>query len=414
MPLTRCSESHSTIGTKGAYAGFRRSVDASHADAMVRLSEFIVRNSEAIVGHWESFAAQLPPGAEMDSPSLRDHAVEILQAIAQDLETFQSRAAQSEKSLGRKPVVFGAPETAAQTHAILRARSGFDIIQLAAEYRALRASVLRLWTDAHASFDATQLEQVIRFNEAIDEALAESIGHFHLQVEQARNLLLGMLGHDLRSPLQSIQMTATYLSALNAGTEVSSAAARLINSGSRMKALLDDLVDFNRSKLGLGIHIRPTPIDAASVLTDEINLLRAAHPTRRLDLEVAGDTRGIWDGMRLRQVVANLVVNAIKYGDDDTPIQIVLRSEDSKLCLAVRNRGRAIERAVQKTMFEPLKRNMARGTKDQDGGLGLGLYISHQIVEAHGGGIEVRSDATRTEFEVLLPRDPPCLREGAT
>jgi len=223
-----------------------------------------------------------------------------------------------------------------------------------------------------------------------------------------------MLGHDLRSPLQSIQMTATYLSALNAGTEVSSAAARLINSGSRMKALLDDLVDFNRSKLGLGINIRPTSIDAASVLTDEINLLRAAHPTRQLDLEVTGDTHGVWDGMRLRQVVANLVVNAIKYGDEDTPIQIVVRSDGGQLCFAVRNRGRAIERAAQKTIFEPLQPNLTRGTKDNSGSLGLGLHISRQIVEAHGGDMEVRSDATQTVFEVLLPRAPQHPRLSAT
>ena len=341
----------------------------------MRLSEFIVRNSEAIVGHWESFAAQLPPGAEMDSFALRDHAVQILRAIAHDLETFQSREAQTEKSLGRKPMALGAPETAAQTHAILRARSGFDINQLAAEYRALRASVLRLWTDAYVPSDVTEFEQVIRFNEAIDEALAESISYFHSQVEQSRNLLLGMLGHDLRSPLQSIQMTATYLSALNAGTEVSSAAARLISSGSRMKALLDDLVDFNRSNLGLGINIRPASMDAASVLTDEINLLRAAHPTRRLDLELIGDTHGVWDGMRLRQVLANLVVNAIKYGDGAAPIQIVLGSDDAGLHFTVRNHGRAIERSALERIFEPLQ----SGTDAKDASsLGLGLYISRK------------------------------------
>jgi signal transduction histidine kinase len=224
-------------------------------------------------------------------------------------------------------------------------------------------------------------------------------------VEQSRNLLLGMLGHDLRSPLQSIQMTATYLSALNAGTEVSAAAARLINSGSRMKALLDDLVDFNRSKLGLGIHMRPSQIDAASVLTDEINLLRAAHPTRRLDLEVTGDTHGVWDGMRLRQVLANFVVNAIKYGNQDAPIQVVLRSDEGRFCFAVINRGRPIERSALKTIFEPLQRNIASEANDS-GGLGLGLYIARQIVEGHGGDIQVRSDATQTVFEALLPRAP--------
>jgi hypothetical protein len=100
-------------------------------------------------------------------------------------------------------------------HAVLRARGGFDINQLAAEYRALRASVLRLWIDAGQP--APHADDVIRFNEAIDQALAESISFFSVQVDRARNLLLGMLGHDMRSPLQTIQMTAVYLANLNAG-----------------------------------------------------------------------------------------------------------------------------------------------------------------------------------------------------
>jgi signal transduction histidine kinase len=371
----------------------------------MHLADFIRRDTEAIVSLWESFArAQQPAATAMDAPALRDHAGEILQAIANDLETFQSREAQTAKSLGRAPLVVGAPETAAQTHAILRARSGFNINQLAAEYRALRASVLRLWTAAYPSFDANQFEQVTRFNEAIDQALAESIAYFHLEVEQARNLLLGMLGHDLRSPLQSIQGTAAYLSALNAGIEVSSAATRLINSGSRMKALLDDLLDFNRTKLGLGINIWPAFVDAASAVTDEINLLRSAHPTRQLDLEVTGDTRGVWDAMRLRQVLANLVVNAIKYGDDDAPIRISLGDDDGQLRLEVHNVGRAIEHSIMNRIFEPLQRGAAHETKDFSGSLGLGLYIAREIVKAHGGVITARSDPTETVFAVRLPR----------
>ena len=98
-------------------------------------------------------------------------------------------------------------------------------------------------------------DDVIRFNEAIDQALAESISFFSVQVDQARNLLLGMLGHDMRSPLQTIQMTALYLANLNAGDKVSGAASRLIRSGARMQALLGDMLDFNRTNLGLGINI---------------------------------------------------------------------------------------------------------------------------------------------------------------
>ncbi|WP_175145708.1 HAMP domain-containing histidine kinase, partial [Paraburkholderia phenoliruptrix] len=168
-------------------------------------------------------------------------------------------------------------ETAAQTHALLRARAGFNINQLAAEYRALRASVLRLWMDDCAPH-APDVGDMIRFNEAIDQALAESISFFSTHVEQTRNLLLGMLGHDLRSPLQAIQMTASYLAALNAGHHVSDAAARLIRSGGRMQALLDDLSDFNRTRLGLGINVVPAPVDLADLLADELDELRAVHP----------------------------------------------------------------------------------------------------------------------------------------
>jgi hypothetical protein len=114
-------------------------------------------------------------------------------------------------------------------HGFLRARAGFTVNQLAAEYRALRASVLRLWMDDCVP-EAPEFDDIIRFNEAIDQALAESITSFNGQIEQNRNLLLGMLGHDMRSPLQAIQVTSSYLAALNAGAQVSKAAGRLIRS----------------------------------------------------------------------------------------------------------------------------------------------------------------------------------------
>jgi signal transduction histidine kinase len=191
----------------------------------MRLADFILRDMETILGQWEAFAfTLLPAAANMKSLALRDHAQQILEAVAKDLSTFQSEEAQREKSMGRAPQMIGAPETAAQTHALLRARSGFEINQLAAEYRALRASVLRQWMDVCRP-EAPHPDDIIRFNEAIDQALAESVSFFRAQVDQARNLLLGMLGHDMRSPLQSIQMTAVYLAALNAGDKVSGAAS---------------------------------------------------------------------------------------------------------------------------------------------------------------------------------------------
>jgi signal transduction histidine kinase len=369
----------------------------------MRLADFILSNMESILVEWEGFAATLLPAAASMTPlALRNEAKEILEAVATDLSTPQTKKAQIDKSLGRAPKVMGAPATAAQTHAILRARSGFDINQLACEYRALRASVLRLWTEA-CQPDDINLEDVIRFNEAIDQALAESIHFFSEQVERARNLLLGMLGHDMRNPLNTILITASHLAALNAGAEVSEAAVRLIRSGASMKALLDDLVDFNRTKLGLGINIARANVDLAEAFADELEELRGAHAGRRLDLEVVGDTRGLWDGLRLKQLLRNLVSNAIKYGKPDAPVRVVLTGEEADVRIDVVNRGPTIDRSVLDQIFDPLKRGPEQ-RHDTDDGVGLGLYIVREVARAHGGEVHVRSDKEETLFTVRLPR----------
>lgn len=369
------------------------------------LADYIDEHIEQIIAEWENFAAtQLPAAARMSRLALRDHAQQILQAIATDLRTPQSREAQTAKSKGLMPAIVGAPETAAQTHAVLRAGSGFDIKQLAAEYRALRASVLRLWIDAcdHAPPD---FEDMLRFNEAIDQALAESIGHFSDQMERARNLLLGMVGHDLRSPLQAIRATAGHLAALNAGETVSQAAARLIKSGARMQALLDDLVDFNRTNLGLGIYVTPAPIDIGVVVREEVAELRAAYPDQPVVLELEGDLRGLCDAKRLRQVLDNLLRNAATYGTKNGPIKVVVKGDLTTISLEVWNEARVTDQQSLEHVFEPLTRGVPTAP-DRAGGssLGLGLYIARQITEAHGGHINPRSEGTWTVFSVLLPR----------
>ncbi len=368
----------------------------------MRLAEFILQNMSDILAEWEAFAATLLPAAgNMTSLALRDHAQQILEAVARDLNTFQTREAQAEKAQGRAPRIANAPDTAAQTHAVLRARSGFDINQLVAEYRALRASVLRLWIDA-SPIDPAEVEDMVRFNEAIDQAVAESVGHFHALVEQSRNLLLGMLGHDMRSPLNAIVTTGSYLAALNAGEDVSTAAARLIRCGASMQALLNDLVDFNRTKLGLGVRVQPSEIDLAAVVADELEQLRGAYPGRRIELEVTGNSHGRWDGARLQQLVRNLVSNAIRYGSSETPIRVLLHGQEANLRLSVTNSGPTIPPSVLGQIFDPLKRGTAPG--DGREGLGLGLFIVREITLAHHGEVQVCSEGDETTFAVSLPR----------
>lgn len=265
----------------------------------MRLADFILSDMEGILEDWQAFAATLlPAAASMNSLALRDHAQQILEAVAKDIVQPQTRVEQARKSKGRAPQVMDAAATAAQVHAVMRAQSGFDIRQMTAEYRALRTSVLCRWVDT-CEPASTDLQDMIRFNEAIDQAIAESVASFSTQVEQSRNFFLGMLGHDMRSPLSAILLSAGYLAKLNAGERVSEAAKRITNSGSRMQALLDDLIDFNRTKLGLGIKIAPAEVDLGQVFADGLHQLRVAYPSREIQFTVEGDARGVWDANRL-------------------------------------------------------------------------------------------------------------------
>ncbi|MFS8931202.1 ATP-binding protein [Cupriavidus taiwanensis] len=370
----------------------------------MRLADFILAHMDTILLEWEAFArTQLPAATDMSSLNLQDHARQILEAIAKDLTTSQSRHEQFEKSRGHAPKLAGCPETAAQMHALLRARSNFDINQMVAEYRALRASVLRPWMDEREP-DSHHEDDMIRFNEAIDQAIVESVDFFSMQVDFTRNLFLGMLGHDMRSPLQTVRITAAYLATLNAGENVDAAAARLVRSGARMQALLDDMVDFNRTRLGLGLNIAPTEINLAQLFTDTLDELRVVHPDRQIDLDVVGNCKGVWDGRRLQQLFGNLVLNAIKYGARDAPVCVSVTDEGSEVLLEVKNTGTGIERSTLDLIFNPLQRGPNHQGTGTDNSLGLGLYIAREIAKAHGGEIDARSDAKETVFFVTLPR----------
>jgi signal transduction histidine kinase len=275
---------------------------------------------------------------------------------------------------------------------------------MAAEYRALRASVLHLWAAADNP-DVTDYTDMVRFNEAIDQAVAESVAFFGAKLSEERNLFLGMMGHDMRNPLHVIQMSASFLAQLDLGDRVSVAAARIVKSGAQLKALLDDLIDFNRTNLGLGIHIAPIGVNLAQLFADALDQLRASHSERQIELQVMGDVSGIWDPHRLQQVLNNLVLNALKYGMRDAPVEVKIVGTAGEVEFGVHNRGPRIESSTLNHIFDPLVRGKeARSISKSDGSLGLGLYIAREITVAHGGDIAVRSDEIETVFTVRLPR----------
>ena len=375
----------------------------------MRLADFIRRDMEPILAEWERFAAtHLPAAANMDSLALRDHAPDILRAIILDLNSPKSLHEQDQKAAGRAPLPHDGSHTAAQTHALLRAQVGFSVVQLAAEYRALRASVLRLWGAAsrHSAVDFVALmEDTRRFNEAIDQALLESVAFFTQEVERTRNLLLAIVGHDLRNPLDTILITAHYLSKLHIEGIGAEVIARLTRSGARIKHLLDDLLDYNRATLGKGLPIAVADIDLAEVCALEIDGFQTSHPDRVVSFVAKGDLRGIWDAARIQQILSNLLKNALDYGARDATIDVQATGLGAKVLLTVRNQGAPIPPAILKNIFEPLKRGTCGHDRPQeDTNLGLGLFIAREIARAHGGSIEVSSDARETTFTVDLPR----------
>lgn len=369
----------------------------------MRLADFIEQNLPQILAQWESFAASLlPAAAKMDAASLRDHAEQILLAVTQDLRTYQTPQQSLDKSLGRAAPA--TEQTAAQTHALLRATSGFTVRQLIAEYRALRASVLALWARAQPE-GAHTLQDMGRFNEAIDQAIAESVDFYSAEVDRWRNVFLGVLSHDLRGPLNAILLTARVISELSDGTPLSNTTTRLLHSGHRMKELLDDLLDYNRSALDLGLPVTLQAVELATVCLEEVELQRVALPSTTIEFASTGPTSGMWDPSRIKQLLSNLVTNAARYGDPSGTVTVQLQGHDSEVRMSVANTGRTIPADEFRWIFEPMKRGSNNHDNLDRTNLGLGLFIVREVARAHGGSVSGQSANGRTTFTVTLPRN---------
>jgi signal transduction histidine kinase len=239
----------------------------------------------------------------------------------------------------------------------------------------------------------------------------------HKRAEQAleqalsfREQLMAVLGHDLRNPLGAISASATILSRSKAlGERERQAVERIRRSGARMARLIDDILDFARSRLGGGIPVTRQRMNMAEVCRTALEELQVTFPERQLLFEVQGDTWGEWDPDRVTQVLGNLVFNALQHGREDTPIRTLLRDDGAHVLLEVYNQGEPISEELLPRIFDPFKRR----PKDQrphegKGGtrsLGLGLHIVRQIALAHEGDVAVHSSAQEgTRFTVRWPR----------
>lgn len=309
-----------------------------------------------------------------------------------------------------RPGLAGSRQTdsAASTHGTLRHVSEFSLAQLAAEYRALRATVLRLWLPKVKNFNADVAGDMVRFNETIDQALAESVLTFSDQGQRTRDTFLAILGHDLRSPLATISWAADVLGKQAPGpTDVRAIFVRLRRSASTMTTMVNDLLEFARVQLGGLIPIAALTLDALGVCADAVEDARAANPSCSFELATAGDLHCSADRVRLQQVLSNLLNNAAQYNSAGCPVRLFAQGTADALTLEVANTGPVIPATAMGSIFEPLiQLNVNSADRGrQTTSMGLGLYIAREIVLAHGGSITVSSsEASGTVFTVRLPK----------
>ena len=374
----------------------------------LRLADFIRLNVEPIVVEWINFARTRTPASDsMTKLALRDHIEEILNFVANDLEAFQTKQEQIEKSHGLSPDDSPLMQSAAEIHAALRLTDGFDVDQMVSEYRALRASVVKQWIAHNQVLAATDLEDLTRFNEAIDQAVAESVAHYTNSINHSRNLFLGVLGHDLRNPIGAATMAARFM-VERGGTDPRQAllASQIVTTTERATQILNDLLDLTLTQFGTDIPVVKAPMDMGQLGIQLVDEMRTVSYSRPIEISVVGETEGEWDKGRIGQVLSNLIGNALQYSPENSVVQVTVVGEEDDVIISVHNDGNPIPSNKINVIFESFTRGQhGDAAPGRAANLGLGLYITKRIVLAHQGEISVESTAEMgTTFVLRLPR----------
>jgi signal transduction histidine kinase len=335
-------------------------------------------------------------------PRQRKRIAELEQIAADKLEELQATVALYQ--LGDMPAALGAIRTGRGKALMDRARQLIDELRARDEQQleqrtggARRHLRLAMWIDAGGGIGLVLLGVMLFFisrdlarRDELERALREAIA-LHEQ-------FIGILGHDLRNPIAAIAMGAEVLEKKGYDKPL---ATRIASSADRMGRMVDQLLDLTRARKGGGIPVaRARATNLRDLLSSVVDELRVAHPEARIDLRVDDPAIGAWDPDRMAQVISNLVGNALEHGAG-APIEVRLASASEEARLTVHNRGPAIPADLLPHIFDPFRRGPQNG---HPRGLGLGLFITAEIVRAHGGTISVRStDREGTTFSVILP-----------
>ncbi|WPB56023.1 ATP-binding protein [Xylophilus sp. GOD-11R] len=246
-------------------------------------------------------------------------------------------------------------------------------------------------------WDATHLAIARQLIDEMGRATAARVS----ELNRARNQLLAVLGHDLRDPLHSISMAARVLE--KAPEQQSGRIGqRIQSSSSRMQRLVSQVLDMSRLQGGLGLGLRFERTPMAALVNDLLDEAAVAHPGINFERDLDETLQAEIDPDRMAQVVTNLVGNARHHGTPGAPVVVRMRAQGDAVELQVRNLGDRIPAEFAGTLFNPFKRQ-SLGNERNRTGLGLGLYIAHQIVQGHGGSIDYSFDEPQVVFTVRLP-----------
>jgi signal transduction histidine kinase len=381
----------------------------------VSLGAFITDNMDAIVDDWIAFSrATLPAAEPMPEVMWSDHGRAILRGIALQLESH--RAAEQSAAMGAvDDGAAAAPETSASAHGAACQSAGFDLVQLIGEFRWLRANVVVFWRRSRADGQPGEaldgIDDIVRFDHAIDQALTESVQRYMVDMRRASDTFLAVLGHDLRNPLWVIQASSQLLVTQTLAEPIRrQATLRIWRSAKVMDGLITDFLAYARTRLGRRIPIARSACNLRRLCEDALDGMRAIHPQREFVQELGGDLVIQADPPRLQQVLSNLLSNAVEHGDDRAPVSLEARGDADGIVLKIANSGCAMApEALQKILEPPVQvpRPLSASRGDARSGLGLGLYIVHEIVRGHEGEVSAESSAAGgAVFTVRLPRAP--------
>jgi PAS domain S-box-containing protein len=426
----RCDEELVIAATEGRFEeeGWRLRQDGSQLWANVTITA--LRNSEGVLVGFAKVTQDLTKRREAEEEtrrfrllveSVKDYAIFILDPQGH-VSTWNAGAERikgyaASQIIGKHFSTFYPPEIAAAGQCELELEIAKAEGRFEEEGWRLRQDGSRFWANvtitalrnpegllvgfAKVTRDLTErkaAEENLRVLAAQKAALTEKV-----RTQEFQERFLAILGHDLRNPLASIDMGTGILRQRSNDPTTLRVLARMSSSSRRMTRMIEQILDLTRSRLAGGLEVHSAPMDLRDTLTGIVEELRAAHPFRKIDLSCPL-LAGVWDRDRLEQVFSNLVGNAILYGDPETPVTIQARNEGQTVQVQVHNDGPPIPEELRASLFNPFRRGERESRSSGTAGLGLGLYISHEIVVAHGGSIEVESNSVQgTTFKVALP-----------